>query len=50
MLAVGNAYSKTAGIGKENLCAVHPSVDLSIDLPIAIIVGENMEEINIGGE
>ena len=34
-LAVRSAYSKTAGIGKENLCAVHPSVDLSIDLPIA---------------
>jgi len=30
MLAVGNACAKTSGIGKENLCAVYPSVDLSI--------------------
>jgi len=44
MLAVGNPYAKTSGSGKENLCAIYLSVDLSI---YPDLVGENME-INIG--
>jgi len=43
MLAVRSAYSKTAGIGKENLCAVHLSVDLSIDLPIDLPIASSGE-------
>jgi len=35
MLALGNARSKTCGIGKENQCAGCLSGDLSIDLSIA---------------
>jgi len=44
MLAVRNAYAKTSGLGRENLCPVHLSVDLSIN---TALVGGNME-INIG--
>jgi len=44
MLAVGNPYAKVSGSGKENLCAVYLSVDLSI---YPALVGENIK-INIG--
>jgi len=44
MLAVGNAYTKTSSIRKENLCAVYLSVDLSIS---PALVGKYMK-INIG--
>ena len=43
MLAVRNPYSETFGIGKENLCAVYLSVNLSIYLG----VGRQNNEINI---
>jgi len=44
MPAVGNAYTKTSSIGKENLCVIYLSVDLS---SYTALVGENMD-INIG--
>jgi len=40
MLAVRNAYAKTSGLGRENLCVVYLSVDLSIN---TALVGGNME-------